>query len=279
MIGQHTLMDELAKQINNKKFPRFSIIVGATGSGRHLVVDEIGKMLEAPRVFMGTAVNNIREMIDMAYKTVAPLVFVIHDADAMSVAAKNALLKVTEEPPNSAYFILTLNDLNNTLPTIRSRGTTYFMENYTPSELLQFGNQQLDRPLTKDEETIITSLCCNPGEVKTLLELDMMEFYKFVELVVDHVATSSVANALKIGTKLQLKEGVEGKYPLLLFWRAFSAVCADRMTELETDFTQYIAAIQTTSKYMQELNVVGINKQNLFDTWVLDVRKAVKQWT
>ena len=40
----------------------------------------------------------------MAYKQTKPIMYVFKDCDNMSNAAKNALLKVAEEPPQQAYF-------------------------------------------------------------------------------------------------------------------------------------------------------------------------------
>lgn len=48
-------------------------------------------------------------------------VIVIEPADAMNVAATNALLKVLEEPPASVYFILVSSNQKRLLPTLLSR--------------------------------------------------------------------------------------------------------------------------------------------------------------
>ncbi len=48
-------------------------------------------------------------------------VFIIDDAEAMSIPAQNALLKLLEEPVKNIQFILTSHTINAILPTIRSR--------------------------------------------------------------------------------------------------------------------------------------------------------------
>lgn len=48
-------------------------------------------------------------------------VVMVNEADAMNVAAANALLKVLEEPPPSVYFLLISSRQRLLLPTIRSR--------------------------------------------------------------------------------------------------------------------------------------------------------------
>lgn len=48
-------------------------------------------------------------------------VYVVHDADRMNAAAQNALLKLLEEPPASAAFVLCAANPALLLPTVRSR--------------------------------------------------------------------------------------------------------------------------------------------------------------
>ena len=48
-------------------------------------------------------------------------IVVVNPADAMNVAATNALLKILEEPPSSVYFILVSSNIKRLLPTLRSR--------------------------------------------------------------------------------------------------------------------------------------------------------------
>jgi DNA polymerase-3 subunit delta' len=48
-------------------------------------------------------------------------VYIIRHAGSMNVSAQNALLKVLEEPPGGAAFILTAETPEQLLPTVRSR--------------------------------------------------------------------------------------------------------------------------------------------------------------
>ena len=52
-------------------------------------------------------------------------VYIIRHAGAMNSSAQNALLKVLEEPPGGAAFILTAETYESLLPTVRSRCTTF----------------------------------------------------------------------------------------------------------------------------------------------------------
>lgn len=48
-------------------------------------------------------------------------VYVFEDADKMNMAAQNAILKLLEEPPGSAAFVLSVSNPTLLLPTVRSR--------------------------------------------------------------------------------------------------------------------------------------------------------------
>ena len=72
-------------------------------------------------------VDQVREIIATAH--LAPSegkskVYVLRQADKMNPQAQNALLKLLEEPPSSACFILACENAASLLPTVRSRCET-----------------------------------------------------------------------------------------------------------------------------------------------------------
>ena len=272
MIGQRNLQNQIEQLIKNRTFPRFSILVGPKGSGKKTLAHEIGHMFNAWRVssdyvdvyrLPDVKIDTVREIITQAYKRITTMVYIIPDADNMSNAAKNALLKVTEEPPNEAYFIMTLEDENNTLETIRSRGTVFHMDRYTPDEILQFAEKDSGSHYVQEVRDIITGICDTPGDVITLYNSGIKEFYDYVQLVVDNIAEVSLANAFKIPSKVALKDDVEG-YDLKLFWKAFMKVCFENSR---------LNGIYVTARYLQKLRIRGVNKQMLLDSWILEIRE------
>jgi DNA polymerase-3 subunit gamma/tau len=71
-----------------------------------------------------TGVDNVRQIIDSA--ALLPLlghkkIYLIDEAHMLSKAAFNALLKILEEPPISALFILATTDQQKIIETVRSR--------------------------------------------------------------------------------------------------------------------------------------------------------------
>lgn len=272
MIGQKTLLNVIHEQIEMDEFPRFSILIGAEGSGKKTVSFEVAKMLDMPRVFIEPKVDKIREMIDNAYKIASPVLYVILDADNMSIQAKNALLKVCEETPNNAYIMMLVCDANNLLDTLKSRAGRYYMQPYTPEELLEYAD------VDKGNEYIITDLCETPGDVDKLLAIGINEFYAYVEKVVNNVASVSSANAFKIANQIDFKGTDPDKYDMTLFLRAFKAVCGNELKKsvAENDVEGqmwFSAGIKVVSNALSKIQITGINKGALFDIFILDIRR------
>ena len=269
MIGQNNLTDFVQRLVIDNRFPRFSIFVGPEGSGKKQLCTQIASYLGIVQNVCGIGVDDIRKVIAEAYKIALPIIYVIPDADKMSPAARNALLKITEDPPRSAYFIMTLTDLSNTIATIRSRGTVFYMDNYTADEIDEYYHN--NHSSYTDERKIIGELCETPGEVDKLVDMGTVSFYEYVTSVVDNIAVVSGANSFKIANKLKFKETDTSKYDLRLFWKAFMFVCSSR---LRNDPIRYANGVKITSKYLQEIRITGINKQSTFDCWLLDIRTA-----
>ena len=266
MIGQKELRADISALIERDKYPRFSILVGQTGSGRKTIAKELAKKLDLQVVQLpDVKADTIRSMIAEAYKIPYKYLYIIPDAQNMSLAAKNAILKVTEEPPNNAYFVMTVQDESQLLDTIKSRGTIFHMNPYTSSEIGEYADCKDTRELE-----IITSVCEVPGDVDILRAVDVDEFYAYVDNVVNNIAETSGSNAFKIANKINMKDDAD-KYNLRLFWRTFMLVCMHKMDE---DRLKYARGVQITSQHLQELKITGINKASLFDIWILSIREA-----
>ncbi len=65
-------------------------------------------------------------------------VFVFYDADKLSVACQNALLKIVEEPPSGSVFIFLTENAGAMLATIRSRCKMIAMEPVSEDEIYAY---------------------------------------------------------------------------------------------------------------------------------------------
>lgn len=275
MIGQTNILNIIDEQIFMDEFPRFSIITGPKGSGKKTLANYIVKQLNIqPYIVEDVKVESIRKLINDSYKIADKMVYIISDADTMSLASRNALLKVTEEPPHNAYFIMTVSNFDTVLPTLRSRASVYHMQPYTEQEILEYADGKYK---TTKEVGIIADLCETPGDVDKLLDIGITEFYEYVEKVVNNIASVSSANAFKIANQIAFKDSDDG-YDVDLFLRAFKSVCGVEMrkavAENDTEGQMwYSAGIKVVSKALSQLGTSGINKSAVFDIFILDIRR------
>lgn len=273
MVGQRELLNKIGGQIGRDKFPRFSILIGEKGSGKKELAKNIAQMAGHPAwIAPDIKVDTIRNIIETSYKADLPVFYVIPDCDSLSGAAANALLKVVEEPPKEAYFILTCENEENLLATIRSRGVTYMLEPYSYEDKCDYVNQIYSMDKWSDTEAeFALDTATTPGDIDYLWKTNLDAFTDYVNLVIDGIAEVQESNALKIGEKIALKDE-EDKYNLRLFWKAFNVLCVSRMRRGD-DPLKYARAIAITGEYAQQLNIKGINKQMLFDNWIIAIRE------
>lgn len=250
-------------------FPRFIIITGPKGSGKKTLADYIAREMQAAKVDGENGVDDVREAIAQAYKTAISVVYIFSDTDKMSVQAKNALLKVTEEPPRKARFIMTVEDINNTLGTLKSRGTVINMEPYTVQDLKHFS-----------ENDKICNIATNPGEVQELSKLNIDEFIAYCEKVLDNIATVTGVNAFKIANAFKFKEEQEEGYDPILFLNCVIYIYANRIIKTQTlsqeDQNKYVMAMWACSKCKQQLKMTGVKKDSTFDMWILKMREILR---
>ena len=269
MIGQNELKAELGMLVENNQLPKFIIIQGRKGSGKKLLCNWLSELSNNQFYYVlpDVKVDTIRQMIDDAYTIKDSTLMVIPDADNMSLAAKNAMLKVVEEPPKNITFVMTIQDINNTLDTIKSRAAVFSMNVYMPHEIELYCNQ---KGITENLE-LYKEFCETPGQVDLFNQCNPKEMYDYTQLVMDNIAEVQPANAFKSSSKLALKFDSEG-YDLGLFWKLFINICSKRYIDKRD--CKFISGITITSKKLKQLSRVSANKQHLYDSWVFEIREA-----
>lgn len=286
MIGQDKLIEQIDRRLEERTFPRFSIVLGERGMAHEDVARYVANYMSATYVeLLDVKVDTLRHMISEAYKTHGLTVYCIPHADDMSINAKNALLKVVEEVPNKAYFIMCLESLSNTLETIVGRAEVIRMHKCRPEEIAEFARGLYVNPLDVNEEDVelISHICHSEGDVCYMMKQGARNFYKYAEYVVENVTKVSGAEVFKFSDKLALKDE-EDKYDCLLFLRAMQSVLMRHITcEIKTAGACGIywdcELSMCISRYMQDLKIKGINKTMLMDNLYLEMRKIWKSQT
>ena len=260
MVGQKNNINTLIQWRCNKSVPRFIIISGDEGSGRLTLAKAIIKMINAKGIIMGNSIAEVRETIENAYTITEPTCYIFRNADDMSVPTKNALLKVIEEPPNNAYFIMTVQNIDNMLGTIRSRGTVLKMEPYTIQDL---------QKVTMDETLL--KYCNNIGLLNTPKE-KILQAEKCVDDVLEALRSKSGTKLLKATTQLKSKKTEEDKVDCLIFMRIFEQKLYDSYGFCSLPF----CIIKDICSCRHELQRSSINKKSSVECMLIRMLETLK---
>ena len=260
MVGQKNNINTIIRWRCNKSVPRFIIIAGDIGSGRLTLAKIIIKMINAKGIIMGNSIAEVRETIENAYTITEPTCYIFRNADDMKNEAKNALLKVVEEPPNNAYFIMTVQNIDNMLGTIRSRGTVIKMEPYTMQELRSVCDDKLK-----------LEYCTNIGELQVAHE-EVQRAEDCVDDVLKALDKKSGTNLLKACTQLRTKQTETDKIDCLLFFKVFQK----RLYRLYPTLDLHINDLSCVFQCKQELNRNTINKKSSIESMLIKILEELK---
>lgn len=260
MIGQKNNINTIIKWRCNKSVPRFIIIAGDEGSGRLTFAKAILKIINAKGIIMGNSISDVRDTIEQAYYITQPTCYIFRDADDMKNEAKNALLKVVEEPPNNAYFIMTVHNIDNMLGTIRSRGTVIKMEPYTMQEL---------HSVSEDELSL--EYCTNIGELQIAHE-EIQKAEDCVDGVLKALIDRSGTRLLKACTQLRAKQTETDKIDCLLFFKVFQK----RLYRMFENFELSFDCMKPLFVCKQELNRNTVNKRASIESMLIKILEEMK---
>lgn len=215
MLGHQKVLDTLQAAIKSDNISHAYIFEGANGIGKRETALAFSSMLmceadDAPcgrckacQLFQQGSHPDFQEIYLDEDKSISveeirkvlkgiiirPLyskykVFVINNADNMTIQAQNALLKSLEEPPGYVVFILTVQSGAAMTPTIRSRCQKIFFNKLSHEELM--GILKAKYGAIKPEWDFIVSYA--DGVIGTAIGLiDLPEYLEIREVVIDQV--------------------------------------------------------------------------------------------
>ena len=134
ILGNDDVKKYLTNCIENKNFSHSYIFSGIKGVGKYTFAKDFAKCILEDSMMQdyyelgpdgkSIKVSQIRELqnvINIKPTFSKKSVYIIDDADLMTIEAQNSLLKTLEEPPEYAVIILIVHNERSVLSTVKSR--------------------------------------------------------------------------------------------------------------------------------------------------------------
>ncbi|MBE6718928.1 MAG: hypothetical protein E7574_06705 [Ruminococcaceae bacterium] len=169
--GNEKILNFFDSASKNGKIAHAYIFEGGRGSGKHTLARRLSCLLACHNLFerpcfecsscrkiaegispdvieigllndkKTIGVDQIRELRSSIY--IKPSeeemkVYIISNAEMMTVQAQNVFLKVLEEPPKGIFFFMLCENTSNILPTVKSRAPVLKMQSFTDAELTEY---------------------------------------------------------------------------------------------------------------------------------------------
>ena len=201
--------------------------------------------------------DEIRAVISDVYTKpfrAARKVYIIEDGDALTPQAQNAMLKILEEPPSYAVFIICVSNAELILPTVRSRSRIVRFTPKTDVQMAQYVKNTYPHMMDKLDFIVSFSagiagradLLCSGGEAWELRR-KAFDALRSLLLGADEEAVFSVGDVFE-----QQKKGKEGGMDSAALLLDFMLSFASDLLRLSNGIEQGIA----NRDLMEELRAV-----------------------
>ncbi len=207
IVGNDELKSRISRDISDRTLSHAYIIEGPRGSGRHTLAynisaalacsydgdmpcgkckscekifshkspDIITQGLEGDKVTIGVeSVRQIKDDMATAPNDLDIKVYIIEDADVMTVQAQNAFLLSLEEPPSYVLFFLLCENSTSLLETVRSRAPSLRLQRLTDREVEEYvieHDKRAKQLRDEDEDIFRTVIHASDGCIGRALEL------------------------------------------------------------------------------------------------------------
>ncbi len=223
IIGNDKIKNELIKTINLNKCSHSYLFIGTSGIGKRLIAREFAKMIlclskekycskcksciefdsnnnpDFKEIEPDGNVIRIDQIRELQRKIIeSPIictkkVYIINDADLMTVEAQNCLLKTLEEPPEFVTMILIGSNEASFLSTIKSRCTILKFENIPDNDICEYLKSKYE--LKEVPKSIIRASSGSIGKAEILK--DKEELYVSIDKVINNIEKLDLIDVLK----------------------------------------------------------------------------------
>ncbi len=222
IVGNNNIKQMLQKTVELQNVSHSYLFIGIDGIGKKLIAKEFAKMimcLEENKycnkcksciefdsnnnpdfIYIEPDGNNIKieQIRQMQSKVIEkPIisnkkVYIINDAQNMTVEAQNCLLKTLEEPPEYITIILIASNENNLLSTIKSRCTIIHFDKIENKELKEYATNVIG--ISNVNENIINIFQGSIG--KAIRLKDKLDIYENIENIISNMNNKDIVDIL-----------------------------------------------------------------------------------
>lgn len=268
LVGQSKIKNFI-DNLTLENCPHFIILTGARRSGRTHITQLIAEKLNALKSEFQPNVDSVRQIISTIYNIKEPCVYWCEDMDKMYPAAKNSLLKVTEETPKNAYIIL--HSVGTAMATLNSRARVIKIEPYSFDDYVQYCT--LKNIKIEPSHEVLMKSCNSLADFEYYVESGKFDEVKeLAGKVLDYMGEVSKVNAYKILSKLALKKDAEGIDPVF-FLTVLINMYIERKGEVE--FGDII--VKESHKALSLLQGNNFYRPAIMDRWVLQIMKGIDE--
>ena len=275
LFGNETAKTRLALGIKNGTLPHAFLVTGGEGSGKRTLVREIAMALNCQdksgdvpchrcnncqRIIEGnyTDIYTLKKDAQKAtvgveevrlFKSSAMLspvesefkVYIIENAECLTVQAQNALLTFLEEPPRKTYIFLLAKSADGILTTIRSRTQAIAMQKFKKDELASYLTRLSERAANlkrRDEDAFFGVVMNADGRIGRALS------------IIDDGGEGEISKNAALIEKIVSHSLLESPFQEL--YRA--------MSDLPTDRRKFIASLENVIEALRDVLALKFDK-------------------
>lgn len=280
IIGNQVVKENLISSIKNNNILHAYMFIGKEGIGKKIIAKEFARLIMCedklhdienmkcksctmfkadnhPDFFLiepdgnSIKIEQIRKMISKIYeKPIASnkKVYIINNAERMTLESSNCLLKILEEPPEYVVIILIVSDESYMLDTIKSRCNKIIFDKISKDILNNYLIKQYNYPkINKRIENMID------GSISKALEIkDNLEVYSTADSIIELIEKKDILEVFKKIDIIKQNPNEILEYFILYFM--------ERLRENTTSI-----------EYIDAINIIEETKKNLMSNGNLDM--------
>ena len=274
--GQRFAKKYLSNSIKSNMISHAYMFEGPSGVGKNTMARELATtLLEMENLFNSPDYieitpdgNSIKiaqirklqsDILVKPYKSYK--IYVIDEAQKMTVEAQNALLKTLEEPPKYAIIILITNNKESLLDTIKSRCEII---KFTPIPLVEVADYLTQTGVDKNRASLLANF--SRGSMQKAIELSESEDFHImrdeVQKYVETFLTGSMLDIMDIQSSIEkYKDNITNVLDLLVnYFRDIMMVKenVDSSMNINLDRLVFIKNMSTKITYSQLSKIIDI---------------------